>query len=256
MKKLGLLLLACSMLLGTVIDAQALTRKEIENAHDTYGAPLLELYEKQNYKQVIEEAKKLTQHENEQARYIGWSYLADTYTELGEKEKALNALEETLKFDKEGLVLPLTTSSILLRLGEEKRALRDCLRGARNYGVEDRDVFEAYCRNKVANFNGVTAAQLWSAFNDNEVAAEDRYKGRLVAVTGKISKIATSITGAPEVTMNVDQYGMATVTFDFPRDARAQIAKLKKGSVAKISGECKGFLLGMTVHFSDCWIPE
>lgn len=89
----------------------------------------------------------------------------------------------------------------------------------------------------------VTPTALWNAFDENEVAAEEAYKGKLVTIKGKISSITTSATGYPNVNFTVDRVGIHKVTCEFDKDARAQIGKLKKGQQVFISGTCQGMLI-------------
>ena len=244
------------MVIGAVPTATALTSEEILEADKTYSPKFFKLYRDKNYKQIIQDSEKLLQNGDDKAKFIAWYFLSESYSAMGNKEKTLDALEHVKQLDTDGILSPVFAIPPLLRIGEDEKALNDCLSGARKSSGDKREQRENLCRNTVADFNEVSASKIWNAFNENEIAAEDQYKNKLIAVEGKVSKIATSITGEPEVTMNVDQYGMQTVTFAFPKDARAEIAKLKKGKKMKIAGRCRGFIMGLTVHFTDCWLPE
>lgn len=256
MKKLMAGLIALCMVSGSALTAQALTAEEIQDAVKTYGPQFEKLYNKQNHKQIVKDGEKLVQNGDDKAKFVAWYYLSESYSALGDKKKTLAALDHVKELDSDGLFAPVLATAPLLRIGEQEKALNDCLKGARKASGDKREQRERVCRDTVADFNKVSASKIWKAFNENEVAAEDQYKNKLIAVEGKISKISTSITGAPEVTMNVDQYGMQTVTFAFPKDARAEIAKMKKGKKMKIAGLCRGFFMGLAVHFTECWIPE
>ena len=245
------------MLIGIVSNAQALTKEEIiQGAEKHYTNAIDRLYTEQNYSKIVEEGQKLIQKGDNISKLFGYIFLVEGYMQLGEKEKAFNALTELSKIDTENYIIPFLSLNVYLEFGEQEKGLNLCLNAVKRYPEQERIKSEMKCRNTVADFNEVSASKIWNAFNENEIAAEDQYKNKLIAVEGKVSKIATSITGEPEVTMNVDQYGMQTVTFAFPKDARAEIAKLKKGKKMKIAGRCRGFIMGLTVHFTDCWLPE
>lgn len=89
----------------------------------------------------------------------------------------------------------------------------------------------------------ISPVTLWKAFDENEVAAEDTYKGKVVAVKGAIESITTSAMGYPQVSFKADKYGINKVIFEFSKDAKPQIAKLKKGQNIIISGQCRGMIM-------------
>ena len=84
---------------------------------------------------------------------------------------------------------------------------------------------------------------IWTAFNENEVAAEDQYKGKEVAIKGKIADITTDILGNPQISFNVDQHGFHNVHCSFEKEDRAVIAKMKKGQVVIVAGLCQGMVV-------------
>lgn len=99
----------------------------------------------------------------------------------------------------------------------------------------------------------ISAAALWKSFDENEVAAEDAYKGKPVMVKGVISSITTDVAGRPVVSFQTDKMGLATVNCVFPKDARATIAVLKKGQTVLIPGVCDGMLMRQ-VFVKDCTV--
>lgn len=98
----------------------------------------------------------------------------------------------------------------------------------------------------------ITPQELWTAFDENEIAAEDKYKGKYVVIKGKIASITTNITGHPVVSFDVDKFGLATVNCIFPKESRSIIASLKKGQMILIPGGiCDGMSMGQ-VFIKDC----
>lgn len=91
--------------------------------------------------------------------------------------------------------------------------------------------------------NAIPAATLWKDFDANEVAAEDKYKGKVIAVKGTISSITTSPMGYPQVTFSGDKYGLNNVVCEFSKDDKGQIAKLKKGEKITLTGTCQGMVI-------------
>lgn len=99
----------------------------------------------------------------------------------------------------------------------------------------------------------VNAKELWAAFDDNEVAAEDQYKGKPVFVKGAISTITTDPAGYPVVSFDAGKSGFAKVNCVFPKDARPIVGKLKKGSEVVIFGVCAGMTM-QQVFVKNCTV--
>lgn len=102
----------------------------------------------------------------------------------------------------------------------------------------------------------INARTIWSAFDANEVAAEKKYKGKLVAIPVVITKISTSIFGYPTISCNLDEFGLKSILFTFPEKYSDQIATLKRGQQVVIAGKVSVFTLGMMLSFDDCFFPE
>ncbi|SEC86757.1 tRNA_anti-like [Burkholderia sp. WP9] len=84
----------------------------------------------------------------------------------------------------------------------------------------------------------ITAQQLYAEYHANEVAADLKYKGRWLAVTGAVVEIKNDVFGQPVVSLQVDGDPFHTVNAYFGKDKIEQIAKLQKGSTVAIT--CRG----------------
>lgn len=97
------------------------------------------------------------------------------------------------------------------------------------------------------------AKGIFKDYQDNEVAADGKYKGNWFVVTGKVSEISKDFLGKPYLVFAMDSYGVASVRADLFGDqvcgvskekgvtscpAVDRAAKLRKGQ--KIDLECKG----------------
>ncbi len=109
--------------------------------------------------------------------------------------------------------------------------------------MTDPEAVKKHAANLRLEAGAVSPRALWKAFEENEVAAENKYKGKLIAVKGKISAITTSPLGYPEISFHVDGYGLYQVQCEFPKDARAKIAELRKGQAVLVSGVCRGMTM-------------
>jgi hypothetical protein len=83
----------------------------------------------------------------------------------------------------------------------------------------------------------VTASQLARDYEENTVAADQKYKGKKFIVTGTVSDINTDIMGRPYVTLRGTNEFMAP-HFSFDKSAGNQLAKLRKG--VKVTLACEG----------------
>ena len=99
----------------------------------------------------------------------------------------------------------------------------------------------------------ITAVSLWNSFDENEVAAEDQYKGKSLFVKGTISAITTDPAGYPVVSLDAGKSDFAKVNCVFPKDVRPTIGKLKKGSQMLLSGVCSGMTM-QQVFVKNCTV--
>ncbi len=99
----------------------------------------------------------------------------------------------------------------------------------------------------------VTADDLWQAFYDNEVLAEQTYTGQYVKVTGVVGEINSKdfLTSANALLV-VEDAMFSCIQCNFNSDNSNQLANLKKGQTVTISGVCGD--LELNVHINNCEI--
>lgn len=88
----------------------------------------------------------------------------------------------------------------------------------------------------------IAASDLFTAYDANEIAADQRYKGQTVRVTGKVSDIGKDITGTPYVVLSRGRSEINAVQCMFPRSAESAIASLQKGQSVGITATVSGKL--------------
>ncbi len=95
----------------------------------------------------------------------------------------------------------------------------------------------------------VSANQLSAAYNANEVSADDKYKDKLIAVTGTVDSIGKDITDTPYVTLQAsgDLLGVQCM---FDDQYKGQLGQFQKGQHVTFHGTCKGKTLN--VLLADC----
>lgn len=95
----------------------------------------------------------------------------------------------------------------------------------------------------------ITAAKYDKEFDENEVAAQKKYKGKTIIVSGKIKDFGTDLFGNPFITLiGSDQF--IGVSAGFPKGQTDHIALLKKGQQVDLI--CKGAAKVMGASLSDC----
>jgi len=101
----------------------------------------------------------------------------------------------------------------------------------------------------------VTAGQLLDEYHANEVAADMKYKGKLIAVTGYVSNISSSSTGEPCVWLaRTQEFTFFTVDCYFRIIHQSQVAQLLEGQLITIVGVCHGYRLLFAVKLEECYI--
>ena len=99
----------------------------------------------------------------------------------------------------------------------------------------------------------VTANELYNAFSENEVKAEETYNGRNVKITGIVSEINAAETfSSANVLLKVDNafVGCVQCCFNSSENAKA-LAELRKGQSVTIVGVCNGLEL-WNIIITDC----
>ena len=103
---------------------------------------------------------------------------------------------------------------------------------------------------KIANNESsisITAAQLYQEYSDNEVAADKKYKNKVLVVTGTVDRIAKDITDNIYVTLKGDEY-IGDVQCFFADDHTDEAAKFTKGMTITVKGKCDGKMMNILVR--------
>jgi len=106
--------------------------------------------------------------------------------------------------------------------------------------------------NSVANENSaytLTADELFTAFEENESMANEKYLGKVIEVSGTINEIEKTDNGQLVLLLSCSSpMGGIRCTFESKQD---QVSKqVSQGSVCTIKGKCSGML--MEVVLDNC----
>lgn len=98
----------------------------------------------------------------------------------------------------------------------------------------------------------ITAQQLWNEYEENEVAADEKYTGENVMITGIVSDINSKdfLTSA-NVLLTVESSLFGCVQCNFNSDHSSELANIQKGQKITIVGTCNGLSL-YNVMVSNC----
>lgn len=97
----------------------------------------------------------------------------------------------------------------------------------------------------------VAADELFKAYQANEVAADEKYKGKVLVVSGIIENIGKDIMDTPYVSLKAGgEYSFGGVQCMFADEAKGQLANLQKDQNVKIKGKCEGKLMNVILRGS------
>jgi hypothetical protein len=99
----------------------------------------------------------------------------------------------------------------------------------------------------------VSSMDLYRDYHNNEVAADQKYKGKVIRVTGMVMEIGKDALGSPYVMLGIGTGEADKVQCDITSPQESRAAALVKGQNAILKGSCFGKILG-TVQVLDCVI--
>ncbi len=95
----------------------------------------------------------------------------------------------------------------------------------------------------------VMADELFNAYKANEVAADQRFKGKVISVTGNVQSIGKDILDNPYLTIGAGTMSeFESVQASFPKESGSALAAISKGQkvtvICKANGKLMNVLLG------------
>ena len=92
----------------------------------------------------------------------------------------------------------------------------------------------------------ISATELLQEYKANQVAADNKYKNKLLEVTGIIDSIGKDILDTPFITLsNQQEYSFDNVQIMFSKKDSKQLVDLQKGQVVTVQGEVDSKLLNI-----------
>lgn len=95
----------------------------------------------------------------------------------------------------------------------------------------------------------IAAKALTKEYETNELAADSKYKGKALVVSGKVSNIAETF---GKVSVSLEGDGVRSVICSFEDAEREPVSRLKKGQQITLAGTGDGLTMGMIAGLNKC----
>ena len=93
----------------------------------------------------------------------------------------------------------------------------------------------------------ISSQQLYADYKANEVAADQKYKSKILEISGEIDNIAKDITDTIYITLKGDKY-IGSVQCFFSKNHENQAASLSKGQYVTVKGKCDGKMMNILLR--------
>jgi hypothetical protein len=95
------------------------------------------------------------------------------------------------------------------------------------------------------------ATKLASDYAENETAADNKYKGKIVVIKGKIYEIGKDALDQPFIVIGGHAFGFGGVQCIFARGKNSSLAALSKGKVVSVKGKVSGKIVFVRIENSS-----
>ena len=93
----------------------------------------------------------------------------------------------------------------------------------------------------------ISARQLYKEYEDNEVAADQKYKNKILSVGGTVDNIGKDITDNIYVTLKGSEF-IGSVQCFFGENHVNEAARLSKGMKITVKGKCDGKMMNILLR--------
>lgn len=125
---------------------------------------------------------------------------------------------------------------------EERRKLKEEQKAEKELAAKKKEEEKALEKAKAEEVIAITATDLYKAYQDNEVAADLKYKGKQLEVTGTISDFGVDVFGTAFIMLATGGPFKDTQVF-FRKGQEEKIAELSKGEEITIIGKGGGLII-------------
>jgi hypothetical protein len=96
----------------------------------------------------------------------------------------------------------------------------------------------------------ITASELLSEYKANQVAADDKYKNKIIEVSGTINSIGKDVLDTPYVTIGGSSDIFTNIQCMFAKGDQSQLINLQKDTKITLRGNVSGYM--MNVLLTNC----
>ena len=93
----------------------------------------------------------------------------------------------------------------------------------------------------------VSAVTLYNEYEANQVAADEKYKNKLVEITGVVDTIGKDIVDTPYISFYIKPYQITTVQCMFSDKESAPLSSISKGQKLTVRGTVSGGTIGQVL---------
>ncbi|HEY1377412.1 MAG TPA: hypothetical protein VGF55_11495 [Gemmataceae bacterium] len=105
----------------------------------------------------------------------------------------------------------------------------------------------------------LTADELADEYKKNQIGADQKYKDKLIQVTGKVSDIGKLPLAGYYIDLassgEGDLFGIKCILDKDDKAAEEKAGKLKAGDTITIAGRCEGKAAGQALYLRYCYFP-
>lgn len=109
-------------------------------------------------------------------------------------------------------------------------------------GSKQEDKKQAEKKEEIIETIEISADDLYSAYKENEVAADQKYKNKMLEISGTVNSIGKDITDTIYITLETGEL-LNSVQCYFKNSEADAVASLSKGQEITVIGKCTGLTL-------------
>ena len=99
----------------------------------------------------------------------------------------------------------------------------------------------------------ITALELLAIYDENEIAADAQFKGRILDITGQIADFRVSLFNSQTLTFGDGSlYALKYVSCSFSDEEAEKLIPLRKGQTVTARGKVDGMMQGMWLEVDSC----
>lgn len=174
-------------------------------------------------------------------RFKGSAYRSGNELIIGYIKPGIKIDEETLAKTLEAIRKEYNAPQVQLAFVAEDKKIGDGVLGLAGVTGKEKPVYllpkdeeQAKLLAKVIGYD-MSPKALWKAYDENEVVADQDFKGRPIIFEATLSEVAKDVFGKPYVKIPVDQHGFFGIQVTLKEDDPA-LRKIKKGMKVTVRG--------------------